>query len=74
MIDLRCAGQSRRGVVNERVQAAWNNYAKIVMPFIGAGTGEKLVCGMSLGCADESAPVNTYKTPRETVESFTRWV
>jgi nitroreductase len=55
-------------------QAAWNNYAKIVMPFIGAGSGEKLVCGMSLGYADESAPVNTYKTPRETVESFTRWV
>ncbi|PUA20752.1 nitroreductase [Glaciimonas sp. PCH181] len=55
-------------------QAAWNNYAKIVMPFIGAGSDEMLVCGMSLGYADESAPVNTYKTPRETVESFTRWV
>jgi nitroreductase len=55
-------------------QAAWNNFAKIVMPFIGAGSSEKLVCGMSLGYADEAAPVNTYKTPRETVESFTRWV
>ena len=44
------------------------------MPFIGAGSDEMLVCGMSLGYADESAPVNTYKTPRETVESFTRWV
>ena len=55
-------------------QAAWNNCAKIVMPFIGAGPNEKLVCGMSLGYADESAPVNTYRTPRERVESFTRWV
>jgi nitroreductase len=55
-------------------QAAWNNFAKIVMPFIGADSGEKLVCGMSLGYADESATVNTYRTPRETVESFTRWV
>jgi nitroreductase len=55
-------------------QAAWNNYAKIVMPFIGAGSNEKLVCGMSLGYADEAAVVNTYSTPRETVESFTRWV
>ena len=55
-------------------QAAWNNYAKIVMPFIGAGTNEKLVCGMSLGYADDAALVNTYSTPRETVESFTCWV
>lgn len=55
-------------------QAAWNNFAKIVLPFIGAGAGEKLVCGMALGYADESALVNTYRTPRETVENFTRWV
>jgi nitroreductase len=55
-------------------QAAWNNYAKIVLPFIGASSDEMLVCGMSLGYADESAQVNTYKTPRETVDSFTRWV
>lgn len=55
-------------------QAAWNNFAKVVMPFIGAGSDEQLVCGMSLGYADETAPVNTYRTPRETVKSFTRWV
>ncbi|WP_414930066.1 nitroreductase [Variovorax sp. Root434] len=55
-------------------QAAWNNCAKIVMPFIGAASNEMLVCGMALGYADESAPVNAYRTPRETVESFTRWV
>jgi nitroreductase len=55
-------------------QAAWNNCAKIVLPFIGAGSDEMLVCGMSLGYADESALVNTYKTPREAVESFTRWI
>jgi len=55
-------------------QAAWNNYAKIVMPVIGADSNEMLVCGMSLGYADESAPVNNYRTPREAVESFTRWV
>lgn len=55
-------------------QAAWNNVAKIVMPFIEAGSNEMLVCGMALGYADESAPVNTYRTPRETVESFSHWV
>lgn len=55
-------------------QAAWNNVAKIVMPFIGADVGERLVCGMALGYADGSAPVNAYRTPREAVDSFTRWV
>ncbi|WP_449432054.1 nitroreductase [Pseudomonas putida] len=55
-------------------QAAWNNFAKVVMPLIGAGSNEMLVCGMALGYADESAPVNTYYSPRETVENFTRWV
>jgi len=55
-------------------QAAWNNVAKIVMPFIGAGSNEMLVCGMALGYADESAPVNTFRTPREAVQSFTRWI
>lgn len=55
-------------------QAAWNHYAKIVLPFIGAGTDEMLVCGMSLGYADETAPVNSFRTQREAVKDFTRWV
>jgi hypothetical protein len=28
---------------------------------------------MSLGYADEAAVVNTFHTPRETVDQFTRW-
>ena len=55
-------------------QAAWNHYAKIIMPHIGAAESEMLVCGMSLGWAEESDIVNTFITPREPVESFTRWV
>lgn len=55
-------------------QAAWNDYASIVLPHIGAGDNEMLVCGMALGWADESALVNTYGTPREDVSVFTRWV
>lgn len=55
-------------------QAAWNYYPKIILPWIGAGDQEKLVCGMSLGYADESAKVNTLETPREEVVDFTRWV
>jgi nitroreductase len=55
-------------------QAAWNGFAKIILPHIGAGEQEMLVCGMSLGWADVDAPVNGFHTPREPVERFTRWL
>lgn len=55
-------------------QAAWNGFSKIIFPHIGAGPDEMLVCGMSLGWADESEKVNTFHTPRVPVEEFTRWL
>jgi len=54
-------------------QAAWNNFANIILPHVGAGEGEMLVCGMSLGWAVPDALVNTFVTPRESVDSFTHW-
>ena len=55
-------------------QAAWNGFAKIILPHIGAGENEMLVCGMALGYADPADPVNGFHTPRETVASFTHWL
>ncbi len=55
-------------------QAAWNGFSKIILPHIGAGPDEMLVCGMALGYADESALVNTFHTPRVSAEEFTTWV
>lgn len=55
-------------------QAAWNNYARIILPHVGAGESEMLVCGMSLGYAIEDERVNAFHTPREPVAGFTRWV
>ena len=55
-------------------QAAWNGFAKIILPHIGAGDNEMLVCGMALGYADSSHVVNGFHTPREPVESFTHWL
>jgi nitroreductase len=55
-------------------QAAWNGYSKIILPHIGAGPDEMLVCGMSLGDADEKAKVNSFHTPRVPVEEFTHWL
>ena len=55
-------------------QAAWLAFAKIIMPHIGAGAGEMMVCGMSMGYADASAVVNTFHTPRVPVQEFTTWL
>jgi nitroreductase len=55
-------------------QAAWNGFHSIILPHIGAGEGEMMVCGMSLGYVDESDKVNTLVTPRVPVNEFTHWV
>jgi nitroreductase len=55
-------------------QAAWNGFANIIMPHIGAGEDEMLVCGMSLGYADETDKVNSFHTPRVPVAEFTTWL
>ncbi len=55
-------------------QAAWNGFASLIMPHIGAGEHEMLVCGMALGWVDESAVVNELHTPREAVAQFTKWL
>ncbi len=55
-------------------QAAWNGFSNIVMPHIGAAEDEMLVCGMSLGYADENDKVNSFHTPRVPVSEFTTWL
>ena len=55
-------------------QQAWNMFNSIILPHIGAGDNEMLVCGMAMGYADEAAAVNTFHTPRVPVEQFTTWL
>ena len=55
-------------------QAAWNNFSKIILPLVGAGDNEMMVCGMSLGYADESALVNSFQTTRVNAADFTHFV
>lgn len=55
-------------------QAAWNGFASIILPHIGAGEGEMLVCGLALGYADPQHVVNGFDTPRDPVSAFTRWL
>ncbi len=55
-------------------QQAWNSFNKIILPHIGAGPDEMLVCGMALGYADTSQAVNSFHTPRVPVAEFTHWL
>ena len=55
-------------------QAAWNQFHSIVLDLIGANPNEELVCGMALGYADPEHIVNTFITPRVTVDEFAVFV
>lgn len=52
-------------------QGAWNNYWSVTRRVLGVPEDEYIICGVSLGYADDSAPVNTLVSEREPVESFT---
>ncbi|MGU9957620.1 MAG: nitroreductase [Arenicellales bacterium WSBS_2016_MAG_OTU3] len=54
-------------------QAALGEFPGIVKTFLGYEKNLTLMCGMALGFENPDAPVNAYRTPRESVESFTRF-
>jgi nitroreductase len=55
-------------------QEAWNGFASIVKPHVGAGDAEMMVCSMALGYADPSDKVNSFATSRAPVDEFTHWL
>ena len=54
-------------------QAALAEYSSIVKQHLGYDDETILLCGMALGYEDTEALVNSYRTPREPVEEFTRF-
>ena len=54
-------------------QAALGEYPDIVKAELGYPQDAVLVCGMALGYENADAPVNSYRTPREDVHTFTRF-
>lgn len=54
-------------------QAALSEYPDIVKQALGYPDDCILLCGMALGFEDTNAPVNSYRTPREDVHTFTRF-
>ena len=55
-------------------QAAFTQFHRIVMPYIGAPANEMLVCGMSLGWADTNAVENSLITEREPLDRFVHFL
>ncbi|WP_457666402.1 nitroreductase [Thiolapillus sp.] len=54
-------------------QASTADYPDVVREKLGISAENLLLCGMALGYADESHPVNRYRTVRESVQAFTSW-
>lgn len=52
-------------------QAALAEYPHIIREHLNIPTSMHIVCGMAMGYADWSHPINQYRTSREEVESFT---
>lgn len=54
-------------------QAALAEYPHIVKEELGYDDSVTLLCGMSLGYEDTEELVNSYRTPREEIDTFTRF-
>lgn len=55
-------------------QASLAEYPDIVRECVNVSKTKALVCGMALGYADLNHPINQYRTTREAVGSFTRFL
>lgn len=54
-------------------QASLAEYPDIIRAELNISKEHHIVCGMALGYADWSHPVNQYRTTREAVNTFTIW-
>lgn len=52
-------------------QGAWNNFWNVTRRVLDVPEDEYIICGMSLGYADETQPVNSLVAEREPLDSFT---
>jgi nitroreductase len=55
-------------------QAAWANFHKVLQARLAIPETEMVVCAIALGYPDPNADVNTYRTEREPLDVFVRWV
>jgi nitroreductase len=60
--------------VESCLQASVTTYAPEIKKFFGIAESKKLVMCISLGYPDEKAKLNTYRSPKQKPEEFTKWV
>ena len=54
-------------------QASLADYPELIKTTLNYPQDSVLLCGMALGYEDKEAPINSYRTPREKTDSFTRY-
>jgi nitroreductase len=55
-------------------QVSFARFQSLIGAFLHLDNGQEIVCGMSLGYADETAPVNSLRMPRATSQAFTQFM
>ena len=73
--DLPAVGDAAaaRGRAGQRPQECWSVYPKTVGSFIGIPAERMLFCGMSIGHANPSHPVNQFHSDRAPLAQFARF-
>lgn len=51
-------------------QEAWASFSRTLSGFLGLPPGMILFCGIALGKADERAPINSWRAPREPLSAY----
>jgi nitroreductase len=55
-------------------QASVTGYSDAIREHLGLGAGRLIVCGMSVGYPDDTAPVNRFAPERAPLSDFTQWL
>ena len=48
-------------------------YSKVIRDFLGLGPERIVVCSLSIGHVDETAPINRFHPPRAGLDEYTQW-
>jgi nitroreductase len=51
-------------------QEAWTHWHKTLPRFLGLSSDYILFCGMAMGFADDTAPINSWRSPREQLNVY----
>jgi nitroreductase len=48
-------------------------YSKVIRDYLGLGSDRLIVCSLSVGHVDETAPINRFHPPRAALGEYTQW-